>query len=179
MPPIKSLYAAILLVMLGVLSVSFLVFRSISKRTEETYFNPVFDEIDQLELESARAALTQGGPDAVIAYLRKLDSLFGASHYLLDEHGVDIVSRENHRALLPQPPASKSREQRQNYIVVTHQSADRAYWFVAVSPMGRSHPWMFLPYYLLVAGVITLLCWLAAIGVLSPIRQISKTAASF
>jgi signal transduction histidine kinase len=179
MAPMKSLYTAILLVMLGVLSVSFIVFRSISRRTETTYFNPVFEEIDQLELESAQAALNRGGPDAVSAYMRKLDNLFGGSHYLLDEHGVDIVSRENHGGLLPPPPASKSREQRQNHMVITHQSTDGRYWIVAMSPMGRSHPWMFLPYYLLVAGVITLLCWLAAVGVLSPIREISKTAASF
>jgi signal transduction histidine kinase len=181
MPSIKSLYVAILLVMLVVLSGCFIAFRSISNRAVRLDFMPVLSEMDQLEIESARAALSQGGTAAVSAYMRQLDSVFGGSHYLLDEHGVDIVSGANHEGLLPRPPATQSREQRGNNLVLTHRSDDGRYWVVAVwwPPTGKSHPWIFLPYYLWVAGVITLLCWLTAVGVLSPIRQISKTAASF
>lgn len=175
----KSLYVAILLVMLGILSLSFLAFHSISGRIEKAYFDPVFDKVEQLQIESARTAFNQGGPSAVAAYMQKLDHLFGGSHYLLDEHGVDIVSGTNRQGLLPQPPASKSREQQQDRMVITHRSADGRYWFLVVAPLDRSHPWMFFPYYLLVAGVIALLCWLAAVGLISPIRKVSKTAVSF
>ena len=54
MPAMKSLYVAILLVMLGILSLSFLAFRSISDQMEKAYFDPVFDEMEQLQIESAR-----------------------------------------------------------------------------------------------------------------------------
>ena len=175
----KSLYVAILLVMLGILSLSLLAFRSISSRIEKAYFDPVFEKTEQLEIESARTAFNQGGPGAVSVYMQKLDHLFGGSHYLLDEHGVDIVSGTNRQGLLPQPPASKSRDQQQDRMVITQRSADGRYWFLVVAPLDRSHPWMFFPYYLFFAGVIALLCWLAAVGLISPIRKVSKTAVSF
>jgi signal transduction histidine kinase len=175
----RSLHAAILLVMLGILTLSFLVFRSISEQMERAYFNPVFDKMDELEIESASAALDQGGVPALSAYMRRLDSLFRGKHYLLDAQGVDLVNGANQAALLPKPPASSSREQQQDRIVVTHRANDGRYWFIAVSDRDRSRPWMFFPYYLLVAGVIVLLYWLAAVGLVSPIRKVSRSAESF
>ena len=53
----RTLHAAILIVMLSVLALSFLVFRSISGQMEKAYFNPVFEKTDRLELEAARSAL--------------------------------------------------------------------------------------------------------------------------
>ena len=38
---------------------------------------------------------------------------------------------------------------------------------------------MFFPYYLLVAGVVALLYWLAATGLVSPIRKASTSAEAF
>jgi signal transduction histidine kinase len=111
--------------------------------------------------------------------MRRLDSLFGGRHYLLDERGMDVVTGANHAAFLPRPPASSSREQQQNRIVITHRADDGRYWFVAASPLDRSRPWMFFPYYLLVAGVVALLYWLAATGLVSPIRKASTSAEAF
>jgi len=179
MPTMKSLYVAILLVMLGILSVSFLAFRSISDRMEKAYFDPVFDEMEQLQIESARAALNQGGPSAVSAYMQRLDQLFGGSHYLLDGHGTDVVSGKNRDEVLPKLPATKSRVRFQDQILITYRSDDGHYWFLVVAPLDKSHPWMLFPYYILVATVIALLCWLAAVGLISPIRKVSKTAALF
>jgi signal transduction histidine kinase len=163
----RSLHTAVLVVMLGILALSYLVFRSISDQIERAYFDPVFDKTDQLEIESARSAFDQGGAPAVSAYMRRLDSLFGGRHYLLDERGMDVVTGANHAAFLPRPPASSSREQQQNRIVITHRADDGRYWFVAASPLDRSRPWMFFPYYLLVAGVV------------SPIRKASTSAEAF
>jgi len=152
MPTMKSLYVAILLVMLGILSVSFLAFRSISDRMEKAYFDPVFDEMEQLQIESARAALNQGGPSAVSAYMQRLDQLFGGSHYLLDGHGTDVVSGKNRDEVLPKLPATKSRVRFQDQILITYRSDDGHYWFLVVAPLDKSHPWMLFPYYILVDG---------------------------
>lgn len=100
--------------------------------------------LDQLEIESALAALNQGGLNAVSAYMQKLDHLLGGSHYLLDEQGVDIVSGANHEELLPRPPASKSRERGRNHMVITHPSTYVRYWVVAVMP-DRIRPLGVLP----------------------------------
>ena len=48
----RSLHTAVLVVMLGILALSYLVFRSISDQIERAYFDPVFDKTDQLEIES-------------------------------------------------------------------------------------------------------------------------------
>jgi len=175
----KSLHAAILVVMLGVLGLSYLAFSSISDQMEKAYFDPVFDQTDELEIESARSALNEGGAPAVSTYMQRLDALFGGKHYLLDAHGVDLVTGVNRAALLPRPPASGSREQQGNRFVVTQRAEDGRYWFVAVAPLGKSRPWLLFPYYLLVAGVIVLLYWLAAVGLVLPIRKVSRSAESF
>src|ERR1700761_6958414 len=134
----RSLHAAILIVMLSVLALSFLVFRSISGQMEKAYFNPVFEKTDRLELEAARSALQQGGTPALAAIMQKLDSLFGGKHYLLDEQGVDVLARTNRAALWPNAPATSSRQQQHHRIVVTQRAGDGRYWFVAVSPVDRS-----------------------------------------
>jgi signal transduction histidine kinase len=64
-------------------------------------------------------------------------------------------------------------------MVIAQRSSDGRYWFLVVAPLGASHPWIFHPYLLLVAGVVVLLYWLAAVGLISPIRKVSKTAESF
>jgi len=43
----------------------------------------------------------------------------------------------------------------------------------------RANVWTFLPYYFLVIGATLLLCWLASMGVVSPIRRIAATIALF
>jgi signal transduction histidine kinase len=175
----KSLQVAILVVMLSILALSYLVFSSISSQMQRAYFDPVFDKSEQLEIEAARSALDQGGPPAVSVYMQRLNSLFGGNHYLLDERGVDVVSGQSYASLLPKPPAWSSNVQEHGRIVITRRADDGRYWFVVDAPLDRSHPWIFFPYYLLVAGVIVLLYWLAAVGLVAPIRKIAKSAESF
>ncbi len=52
----KSLYGAVLLTMIATVSLSLLAFLAISERIEKQYIYPVFEAMDELELESARSA---------------------------------------------------------------------------------------------------------------------------
>ena len=97
----KSLYVAVILALLAALSAALLAFLTISDRVEHRYLNPVFEAMDELELESARSAWNDGGPSAVAAYMQRLNRLFGPSHYLLDSRGVDVVSGEARFGLSP------------------------------------------------------------------------------
>jgi len=170
----KSLYVAILIAMLVTLSLSLLVFLLISNHMDEKYMYPVFEAMDELELESALSALKTGGPQGVSSYMERLNQLFGTSHYLLDSEGVDIASGKRHTELLPAAPTSKSRGFVNGRYIVTHRSDDGAHWFVAVDP--RQPRWStFLPYYLLVLAVTGVLCWLAAVRIVSPIRRIAAS----
>lgn len=174
----RSLYIAVVVAMVTTLSLALLVFVAISDRVERRYLNPVFEAMDELELESARKALSTEGSTGVASYMRELNRLFGGSHYLLDSNGLDIVSGENRVGLLPQASNSKSRGYVNGKFTVTHRSADGRYWFVAVGQRQTTR-WTFFPYYLLVIGTTALLCWLVAAGIVSPIRKVTATVERF
>jgi signal transduction histidine kinase len=174
----KSLYFSVALAMVGALALSLLVFTAISNRVEHTYINPVFEAMDQLELESAQTACDSNGPAAVTSYMDHLNHLFGPSHYLLNANGIDIVSGKSMAAFLPKPPASLSRGFVDGRFIVTHRSGDGRYWFLIVNPQ-QPNRWELSPYYFLVFGVTAILCLLAAVFVVLPIRNITSTVERF
>jgi len=177
--PVKSLYTAVLLAMVTTLSVSFLAFQLIAGHVQRIEIDPTFYKFDELQLETARTQLERRGPEALQEYLSKLDRIFGGAHYLLDAHGIDLVSGLNRSALLPRTSADNMRLRAHGRWTVSHRSPDGKYWFAAEGQLGRPHVWTFLPYYFLVIGATGLLCWLASIGVISPIRRIATTIALF
>jgi signal transduction histidine kinase len=176
---LKSLYIGTLAAMVGILTLSFLVFHEISNRMQKMTIDPTFESADELELESARGMYEDAGPDALRDYLATLNRIFRGSHFLLDANGVDLVTHENRSNLLPPAPATKSRVGTHGDWHVTRRSEDGRYWFAAVGPLDRPRLLTFLPYYFLVIGATGLLCWLAAVGVVSPIRRIAATIALF
>jgi signal transduction histidine kinase len=174
-----SLYLWVLLAMVGILSLSFVAFRAISEQIKAEKIDPVYDRFDELQLESARNIQQKWGQDALAQYLRKLDGLFSGSHYLLNSSGKDLVSGEDRSDMLPKPPADKSRTARHGHWEITHRSADGKFWFAAEGQDLPPRIWSFLPYYFLVLGATGILCWIAAAGVISPIRKIANSIAQF
>jgi signal transduction histidine kinase len=176
---LKSLYVGMFAVMAGILALSFVVFHEISSRMQKQTIDPTFERADELQLESAREVYESQGPEALRDYLKALDRIFHGSHFLLDARGIDLISNQDRSILLPPPPATKSRAGTHGDSHITHRSADGLYWFVAISPLDRPQLLTFLPYYFLVIGAIGLLCWLAAVDVVSPIRRTAFTIARF
>lgn len=176
----QSLYIWVLLAMVGILSLSYVAFRAISQQMQTQKIDPVYDRFDEMQLESARNILQSSGEPAVKNYLDSLNRIFGGSHYLLDAHGRDMVSGSDRSAMLPGPPAVKSRTSGPHeHWEITHRSQDGEFWFAAE---GQSRPpriWSFLPYYFLVIGATGILCWIAAAGVISPIRKVATSIALF
>jgi len=175
----QSLYIWVLLAMVGILSLSFVAFRAISEQIQTEKIDPVYDRFDELQLETARNIQAKWGQEAVAGYLRRLDGLFSGSHYLLDVSGKDVVSGVDRSEMLPDPPAVKSRMVRHGHWEITHRSADGKFWFAAEGQEQPPRIWSFLPYYFLVLGATGILCWIAAVGVISPIRRIAANIALF
>jgi signal transduction histidine kinase len=175
-----SLYVWVLLAMVGILSLSFVAFRAISEQMQTQKIDPVYDRFDELQLESARNILQSSGEPALKKYLDSLNGIFGGSHYLLDANGTDLVTGVSRVKMLPAPPAVKSRTSgAHEHWEITHRSQDGKFWFAAE---GQSRPpriWSFLPYYFLVIGATGILCWIAAAGVISPIRKVATSIALF
>lgn len=174
----RSLYFSIALALMGALSLSLLAFTTISDRIEKKYVSPVFEVMDQLELESAQSAWDKDGSVAVVSYMDHLNHLFGPSHYFLNSNGIDLLSGESKAAFLPKPPANRSRGFVEGRFIVTHQSADGRYWLLSV---GAQQPdrWEFSPYYFLVIGVTAVLCWLAAVFIVMPVRKVTAAVVRF
>lgn len=174
----RSLYLAIWLAMAGTLSLSLVVFLAISRNIERNTFYRTFQRTDELQLEEARKAFEQGGAAAVSAYMQRSNRIFNGSHLLLNAAGVDVVSGQDRSSLLPEGGAVEGRDRRDGELVISRRSADGAYWFIALEPT-RPRPWVFVPYYLLVIGATGLLCWAAAVWLVSPIRSLTATVEQF
>lgn len=176
----QSLYIWVLLAMVGILSLSYVAFRAISQQMQTQKIDPVYDRFDEMQLESARNILQSSGEPALKNYLDSLNRIFGGPHYLLDANGKDLVTGTDRAAMLPPPPAVKSRVSGPHeHWEITHRSQDGKFWFAAE---GHSRPpriWSFLPYYFLVIGATGILCWIAAAGVISPIRKVAASIALF
>jgi signal transduction histidine kinase len=177
--PIQSLYVGGLLAMVSILSLSFLAFQLIADRVQRIQIDPTFNKFDELQLESARTAFEHRGVSGLRAYLASLDRIFGGTHYLLDASGKDVVAGTDESRLLPRPPANILRVRAHGRWTIAHRSADGRYWFAAEGQLNRLHIWTFLPYYFLVIGTTGVLCWLASVAVISPVRRIAATIALF
>lgn len=176
---LKSLFVGTLLGMIAILGFSFLVFQAISRRVQNMTIEPTFERFDELQLETAQADYEQGGKAALARFVNKLDHVFYGKHYLLNAQGIDVVSGDDLSSILPPPPAVKSRVQTNGRWIITRRSQDGKYWFAAVGKLYRIPIWTFLPYYFLVIGATAALFWLAAVGVVMPIRRIAGSIAAF
>ena len=174
----RSLYVGILLAMTGTLSLSLVVFLAISRQIDRATVYRTFERTDELQLEEARKALERGGPAAVSAYMQRSNRIFNGSHYLLNSNGIDVVSGQDRSNLIPGAGAVEGRQHRAGDVVISRRTADGAYWFIAVAPI-RSRPWVFFPYYLLVIGATGVLCWGAAVWLVSPIRNLTAAVERF
>lgn len=174
-----SLHFRILLAVVSTLSLSFLAFHLIANRVQQMEILPTFDKFDQLQTESARKALQRRGREGLKDNLANLDSVFGGQHYLLDSHGIDLVTGADRSSMLPPAPQTVLRVRAHGHWTLAHRSPDGAYWFTAEGELGPPQIWAFLPYYFLVIGTTAVLVWLAFIGVVTPIRRIAATIGQF
>ena len=177
--PVRSLFVAVLIAMVSTLTLSFLIFREISLHLERKRFDSVYDRLDRLQMEESVRIKDSRGTKELGDYLAHLDQVSGARHYLLNAEGIDVLSGEDRKSLLPPPPAESWRIRTDFHSVAAQRTADGQYWFAAVG--GKPGPWLlaYLPYYFLVAGATALLCWLASVVVISPVRGIAASIARF
>ena len=176
---LRSLFVSTLLATLGILAVSYVAFQAIASRIQRMQIEPTFERFDALQLEDMREAYETGGHDGLSKYIDHLNHIFFGSHYLLDAQGNDLVTGKNHAELLPAPPATKMRMRKNGHWLISQRSADGKYWFAAEGLLGRVPLETFLPYYFLVIGATATLVWLAAMGVVVPIRRIAASIAAF
>jgi len=177
---LKSLIMAALVSLVVILGLSFLVFQAISNRVTELRINPTFEKMDEVQLESARLSYEHRGKVGLTSYMAMLNRIFTGSHYMLDANGVDLITGEDRRWLLPPPPATSTRtNDGHGHWIISRRSADGKFWFAATGQQGRIQIWEFLPYYFLVIASTAAIFWLTAVGVVLPIRRVASAIAIF
>jgi len=174
----RSLYLSLALVMAATLSLTLLAFDIISRDLERQYIVPVFEAMDEFELDSARAAFQQGGRTSVAAYMQALDRKFGPDHYLLDVRGVDVASGRDLRAFLPSPPADRSRGFIGKRYIVTRKASDGQYWLLSVGPQ-KDLGLQFSPYAKVAICATLVVSVAGALGIVLPIRRLTATVRQF
>src|SRR5438105_11351626 len=105
----RSVYTKILLWCFGVLVLSLAAFVGISVFVSlRAPGKNLFLNTTALQLEDAKEAYESGGPKQLQAYLRKLDEIFHARHWLIDAAGKDLVTGEDRSPLISRGRRSPS-----------------------------------------------------------------------
>ena len=174
----RSLSAALSLACLCVLVICLFLAHAISLQTEHVYIEPVFQRMDRMELRDARTAVEDGGLPALRSYLTRLDRQFGGNHHLLDADGRDVDGGADRTIDLPPAPLTRSRGTRNGLFTLAQRSDDGRYWFVANQLVPSSNV-SFLPFYLLMVGVVVALGALVTAYLVLPLRSMAAVVQSF
>ena len=136
--------------------------------------------------DDARRAYEEGGSAQLDDYLKRLDTYSESDHFLTDSRGIDLVTGEDRSALLvarrpavrrvlPWWPVTRS-----SPIVRVKTSDDRRYRLISVfSPAPRLGPWDSLAYFLWLPLLIAVLCYLLAVHLASPLRDLRRVVERF
>jgi signal transduction histidine kinase len=174
---VRSLSARMLAAALGTLVASFIAFVLVFFVQSAPRIATLFHRFQALQLEDAVAALTRGGAPEASAYLERLSRKLGFVYYLTDAQGRDVLSGDDRSALL-RPAQFNQPRTVGDRVVLTESSPDGRFHLLILAP-PPFRVLDFLPYYFLITAAVALFWWLLAVGIASPIRQLTTTVDRF
>jgi len=174
----RSLLWRILLASLGTLLASFVAFVAVFLSMIGPSTERLIRHFQARQIEEAVGTLERGGPSEAAALLARLDRSLSATHYLTDARGIDLVTGQDRSALLHArrgrfgPPRSGDK------VVVIEPSEDGRFRLIilATPPLDV---WAYAPYYALILAAISLLCWLLAMDIVTPLRAVANAVTTF
>jgi two-component system sensor histidine kinase CpxA len=148
-----------------------------------------FEKISTWQMQEAREAYESGGVPKLNAYLERVDRHFQIEHHLTDSSGRDLATGEDRSTWLTQKQSKplpwplgifgSLRHRGEQHVMVANTARETPYRWIVVARPTNNDPWNFLPYYLLVFLAIALLCWLLAVNLASPLRELARTVDRF
>ena len=178
----RSVYAKISLWSFATLVLSLIAFVGVTRVVsfQASHRTGQFGQIQSMELEEAREAYEAGGKAKLGLFIERLHRYVRGRHYLTDAKGRDLLSGENHSALVAaaQPEGARPNGMGGPMILMA-KSPDGLYrWIVEVNPPPME--WQsYLPYYALIFGAVALVCWLLALNIASPLHALARTVDRF
>jgi two-component system sensor histidine kinase CpxA len=130
------------------------------------------------QIEDAVDALQRGGPKEADAFLARRSRSLRATHYLTDASGRDLVTGDDRSSLLNAPRPLFGPPRLGDQFIVVEPSADGRYRLIIVAPPPLD-VWAFAPYYALILAAIAFLCWLLAVGIVTPLRAVAAAVDRF
>jgi two-component system sensor histidine kinase CpxA len=171
--------ATVLLSLVGFVVTSALVSNRLSGRTGNA------QRLNGLFLEDARRAFEDGGRPRLAAYLKRLNSHTDSVHLLTDGRGIDLVTGEDRSALRASGPAPNRSLLGQFFprtdpTVRIRRSGNGRYRLVTiVPPPPRLDIWESLAHFLWLPVLIAVLCYLLAVHLASPLRNLRRVVERF
>jgi signal transduction histidine kinase len=134
----------------------------------------------RFDLEEARAAYENGGRPALAAFMENLQHIYGTHGILTDERGRDLLTGESRMGLI-RKYAHRPSFQFFSFgdITAAILSEDRRFWFVSIAPRRPVASWFITPDHLLWLGATLVFCYLLALNLTKPVRQLQKTVERF
>ena len=174
----RSLYLRILLALVSTVVISLVAFLATFFAMTRPAQVRLIRQFQARRIEDAVATYQRGGAPAVSSYLDSLDRTWtGATHYLVDANDRDVVSGEDRsavvharRGLLGGPPDMDGR------LVIVEGNGPYRLLILAPPPFNVSS---FVPYYVLILAAVALLCWLIALTIVRPVRQLAGAVDRF
>jgi signal transduction histidine kinase len=171
----KSVYAKILLWCFGSLALSLLAFVGVTMFVsfQSAGAGGPWWRIHALQMEEVREAYESGGAARLAVYLDRWHKYLSGQYYLTDSSGKDLVSGADRSPYLTLVAGKWGEPIRSNgHTIVAAPSDDGKYRLIQVNdpPFDLRRN---IPYYLLILGVIALLCWLLAVNIASPLRALA------
>jgi two-component system sensor histidine kinase CpxA len=177
----RSLYVRILLWCLLTLLLSLAAFfpitTSVSRRA--VGHGGLIADIHAWQAEEAAAVYASGGGRALSAYMARLHRFVREDDYFTDAQGRDLLTGEDRSALLTlSPSASGVGQQVNGRLVMVTASANGRYRMIVVAPPPIGIQSLF-PYFFLILLAVALVCWLLALNIATPLRDLAKTVDRF
>jgi signal transduction histidine kinase len=174
----RSLYLRILLALVGAVVASLVAFLATFFAMTRPAQVSLIRQFQARRIDDAVLTYQRGGAGALSSYLDSLDRTWtGATHYLIDADDRDVVNGESRSALvharrgpLGGPPETGGR------LVIVEGTGQYRLLILAPPPFNV---WSFVPYYVLILAAVALLCWLIALTIVRPIRQLAGAVDRF
>lgn len=175
----RSAYVKALLLSVGILIFSMAGFLVISRIITFRLFEkgtPIGRNA-ATQFEEASLEYENGGPKALSSYLDWQHSFYPMLHFYYARKGRDLVSGADRSQLLKMARSRWAVLTVTSPIIIAVLSADSEDAFIVEAPPDDVI--FYLPYYLLLLGAITILCWGLAIQFASPLNQLAETVRRF
>ena len=175
----RTVYAKVLLWCFGTVLFSLVAFMATSFYLSRRNMTSPFLERDKYLFGEAVRSYESGGPAALATTLARQRSHFHVEFHLTTAGGIDLVSGENRSAVLAQSQDRKPPQKSGGHMVVVLRDPARHYAFVVLIPPPPFDATSVVPYFLLILLAVAGLCWLLAVNIASPLRQLADTVDRF